>query len=349
MFDKSLELNETKLQCQFANVELIETAKYISTKILYAHFDEPTGNEGVTSVLIHTTDEDDGIAKCFPYLFQQPSLTLVLDDFKDLTMNLKYVLHTCNWFDTGQHASNEFVSTLLTTKRRKGCHLYTVHRKGARDSGLPICSYVDKWFDTGQVLWACFDMGELCMSSLLRQVQLIGYSHGFQVLDIAVASSRCKPGSWRADPVNSLQIQHFSVKCNGCKGFRPSRLLLLLLANDEMVDSTPAHSERYDFIDPGANFFIVTIRANADLYVWDLGISSTFLPLTGCIENVAALILLGCTANSSGELLLAKGDTTLLRNIICQSTQVAILGDWMIDSGFGNVRVEIGTLSLIWP
>lgn len=88
--------------------------------------------------------------------------------------------------------------------------------------------------------------------------------------------------------------------------------MLLLIASDELVDSTPSYSERHDFIDPGANFFVVTIRVTTDLYVWDLGISSTFLALTCCIENVAALILLDCTANSSGELLLAKSDTTLL-------------------------------------
>ncbi|XP_009761398.1 uncharacterized protein [Nicotiana sylvestris] len=419
VFDKSLELKATKLQCQLANVAPLETAKYVSTEILSAHFDEPTWNEGMTSLFLHTSvaHEDDKIVEFLPYIFKQPSLTLVLDTFRDLAMNLKYVLHTCNCFDTGQHASNEVVSTLLTTKRRKDCHLYSAHRKGTRDIGLPICGYVDSCFATGQVLWACFNMIELYVSSLLRQVQLIGYPHVFQVLDIAVVSSRCKPSEWRADPVNSLQIQHFRVKCNGCKGFRPSRLLLLLLASDEMVDSTPAHSERHDFIDPGANFFIVTSRANADLYVWDLGINSASLALTGCIENVAALIFMGCTgkfcfitfsnsktgvwdpgqpwfvnyynsqsnfalsvsslpklthfniidwtcmrsqdpsdialngsyssddtnnsflpcslkiplflrvANFSGELLLAKGDTTLLRNIIYQSTQVAILGD----------------------
>ncbi|OIT33804.1 autophagy-related protein 18h [Nicotiana attenuata] len=307
----------------------------------------------------------------------------------------------------------------LTAKRQKGCHLYSAHHKGARDNSLLIRSYVDKWLDTGQVLWACFDMGELCVSSLLRQVQLIGYPHGFQVLDIATASSRCKLRSRHVDPVNSLQMQHFPVTSNGCKGFRPSRLLLLLIASDDMVDSTPARSERHDFIAPGANFFVVTIRITTDLYVWDLGISSAFLALTGGIENVAALILLGCTgkfcfiayfnsktrvwdpgqpwcvnsyilhsdlalsvtslpnfthfyvvdwtcvrsqtpldfalpssysyddtnksflpcslkiasflhvADCSGELLLAKGDTMLLRNIIFQSTQVAILGDML--------------------
>nr|XP_033516391.1 uncharacterized protein LOC117280752 [Nicotiana tomentosiformis] len=183
MFDKSLELKATKLQCQFVSVALLETAKYVSAEILSAHFDEPTGNEAVTSLLIHTTvaDEDDEIVEFFPYLFKQSSLTLVLDDFRDLAVNLKYVLHTCNWFDTGQHASNEVVSTLLTAKRRMGCHLYSAHRKGARDNGLPICIYVDNCFATGQVLWACFNMVELCVSSLLRQVQLIGYPHGFSL------------------------------------------------------------------------------------------------------------------------------------------------------------------------
>ncbi|XP_075094454.1 uncharacterized protein LOC142173273 isoform X1 [Nicotiana tabacum] len=51
--------------------------------------------------------------------------------------------------------------------------------------------------------------------------------------------------------------------------------------------------------------------------------NKSFLP---CSLKIALFLH---AANSSGELLLAKGDTTLLRNIICQSTKVAILGDML--------------------
>ncbi|OIS98385.1 hypothetical protein A4A49_00073 [Nicotiana attenuata] len=328
---KSVELKTTKLQCQFANVALLETAKYVSTEILSAHFDEPIGNEGVTSLLIHkpVADEDDEIVEFFPYIFKQPSLTLVLNDFRDLAMNMKYVLHTCNWFDTGQHASNEVVSALLTAKRRKGCHWNSAHHKGARDNRLPICSYVDSCFATGHILWACFNMAELCVPSLLRQVQLIGYLHGFQVLNVAAASSGCKHVSWRVDIVISLQPQHFLIKFNGCKGFITSHLSLLLLASDKMVDSTPARSERLDFIDPSANFFIVTIRATAtNLCVWDPGISFKSKSLT-CYTattdfSADALAIsphLGVVLDATGKVL-REGTAQVLQGVIVGQTGV---------------------------
>ncbi|OIT38448.1 hypothetical protein A4A49_07795 [Nicotiana attenuata] len=49
------------------------------------------------------------------------------------------------WAATGQ-----LDSLLLTAKRRKDYHIYSEHSTYASDTGLPICSYVDKWFDTGQ-------------------------------------------------------------------------------------------------------------------------------------------------------------------------------------------------------
>ncbi|OIS96017.1 hypothetical protein A4A49_04114 [Nicotiana attenuata] len=264
VFDKSLELNETKQQCHFANMALIETATYVSSEILSAHFDEPTGNEGVALLLIHT---------------------------QELAMNLTHVLQICNWFDTGQHASNEVVLTLLIAKRRKSCHLYSAHRKGARDNGLLICSYVDSCFAAGLVLRACFNMVELCVSLLLRQVQLIGYPSGFQALDVAAASSRCKSVSWRVALVNSLQLRHFPIKFNGHKGFIISHLLLLRLASDNVIDSTSARNERHDFIAPGANFFI-TIRATVeDLCEWDPGISFKSKSLTGTAQAFQGVLV----------------------------------------------------------
>ncbi|OIT30720.1 hypothetical protein A4A49_13438 [Nicotiana attenuata] len=266
VFDKSHELNETKQQCHFANMALIETAKYVSSEILSAHFDEPTGNEGVALLLIHTTvdDEDDKIVEFFPCLFKHPSLTLVLDDFRELAMNLTHVLQICNWFDSGQHASNEVFLTLLIATRRKSYHLYSAHRKGARDNGLLI-------------------------------FQLIGYPSGFQALDVAAASSRSKSISWRVALVNSLQLRHFLIKFNGHKGFIISHLLLLRLASDDMIDSTSTRNERHDFIAPGANFFI-TIRVTAEDHCeWDPGIRFKSKSLTGYTVNGMPLLLMGST------------------------------------------------------
>ncbi|KAJ8557913.1 hypothetical protein K7X08_004679 [Anisodus acutangulus] len=54
--------------------------------------------EGLTSLITHTmlAGEDAMILECFPYLFEQPSLPLVLVNFRDLTMTkkLKNGLHT---------------------------------------------------------------------------------------------------------------------------------------------------------------------------------------------------------------------------------------------------------------
>ncbi|OIT27409.1 hypothetical protein A4A49_23939 [Nicotiana attenuata] len=67
-----------------------------------------------------------------------------------VSLYLDFSLHTCNWFASGQRDPPEAVSLLLVAKRNKDCHLYSEHIKDARDTGIPISSYMAKWFDTGQ-------------------------------------------------------------------------------------------------------------------------------------------------------------------------------------------------------
>ncbi|XWS42429.1 hypothetical protein CRYUN_Cryun16bG0013500 [Craigia yunnanensis] len=87
-----------------------------------------------------------------------------------------------------------------------------------------------------QVLWASFDRLELGLSSFKR-VLLLGYSNGFQVLDVEDASNVSELVSRRDDPVTFLQMQPLPEKSEGHEGFRASHPLLLVVACDESKGS----------------------------------------------------------------------------------------------------------------
>ncbi|KAK4782294.1 hypothetical protein SAY86_016396 [Trapa natans] len=82
-----------------------------------------------------------------------------------------------------------------------------------------------------QILWACFDRIGLS-SCLFKNVLLLGYSNGFQVLDVE-DSSVSEIASKRDDPVTFLQIHPLPEKHRDCEGFRSSHPLLLVVASDE--------------------------------------------------------------------------------------------------------------------
>lgn len=83
-----------------------------------------------------------------------------------------------------------------------------------------------------QVLWACFDKVELGPSSF-KHVLLLGYSNGFQVLEVEDASNFSELVSRRDDPVTFLQMQPLPAKCEGHEGFRSSHPILMVVACDE--------------------------------------------------------------------------------------------------------------------
>lgn len=87
-------------------------------------------------------------------------------------------------------------------------------------------------FFVKQVLWACFDRLELSLSSFKR-VLLLGYSNGFQVLDVEDASNIRELVSKHDDPVSFLQMQPVPAESEGCEGFRASHPLLLVVACDK--------------------------------------------------------------------------------------------------------------------
>ncbi|XP_022719309.1 autophagy-related protein 18h-like isoform X2 [Durio zibethinus] len=87
-----------------------------------------------------------------------------------------------------------------------------------------------------QVLWASFDRLDLGSLSFKR-VLLLGYSNGFQVLDVEDASNFSELVSRRDDPVTFLQMQPLPEMSEGHEGFRASHPLLLVVACDESKGS----------------------------------------------------------------------------------------------------------------
>ena len=92
------------------------------------------------------------------------------------------------------------------------------------------------------MLWACFDRLELGPTTV-KQVLLIGYSNGFQVLDVEDASNISELVSRRDDPVTFLQMQPTPAKCGGNEGFRKSHPMLLVVASDGMGDLGPSPTQ----------------------------------------------------------------------------------------------------------
>lgn len=121
---------------------------------------------------------------------------------------------------------------------------------GVRTAGASVAASIagDGNDCKDQVLWACFDKLVLGPSSF-KHVLLLGYSNGFQVLDVDDASNIRELVSKRDDPVSFLQMQPVPAKSEGCEGFRASHPLLLVVACDKskipgtMQNAKDSHNE----------------------------------------------------------------------------------------------------------
>ncbi|KAL0793644.1 hypothetical protein Bca101_065021 [Brassica carinata] len=82
-----------------------------------------------------------------------------------------------------------------------------------------------------QVLWSSFDRLHTSESSF-KNVLLLGYANGFQVLDLHDASDVSELVSRRDDPVTFLQMQPLPARCEGVEGFRSSHPMLLAVADE---------------------------------------------------------------------------------------------------------------------
>ncbi|KAL2942241.1 Autophagy-related protein 18h [Bienertia sinuspersici] len=101
-----------------------------------------------------------------------------------------------------------------------------------------------------QVLWACFDKIELS-PSVFKRVLLVGYTNGFQVLDVDDASFVTELVSRRDGPCTFLQIQPFPEESEGSEGFRTSHPLLLVAAGDETKGPDPTQWRRDGLVRDG--------------------------------------------------------------------------------------------------
>lgn len=93
------------------------------------------------------------------------------------------------------------------------------------------------------MLFAGFDRLDLG-PSFFKHVLLLGYSNGFQVLDVEDASSVGELVSKQDDPVTFLQMQPQPAKSKDHEGFRSSHPLLLVVACEESKSSGLMHGGR---------------------------------------------------------------------------------------------------------
>ncbi|KAM0902310.1 hypothetical protein ACQ4PT_019357 [Festuca glaucescens] len=120
-------------------------------------------------------------------------------------------------------------SCLKTVSSNAGSVASTVRSAGASVAASIATQAED---EKDQVLWAGFDKLELHPSSF-KHVLLVGYSNGFQVLDVEDAANVCELVSKRDGPVTFLQMQPTPLYSEETEGFRASHPMLLVVAGDE--------------------------------------------------------------------------------------------------------------------
>ncbi|XP_042491440.1 autophagy-related protein 18g-like isoform X3 [Macadamia integrifolia] len=107
-----------------------------------------------------------------------------------------------------------------------------------RSAGASVAASIASEDQKDQVLWAGFDKLELGQF-VLKHVLLLGYTNGFQVLDVEDVSNVNELVSKRDGPVTFLQMQPTPAKSEGEEGFIASQPVLLVVAGDETVSSGP--------------------------------------------------------------------------------------------------------------
>ncbi|XP_058077276.1 autophagy-related protein 18g-like isoform X2 [Magnolia sinica] len=112
----------------------------------------------------------------------------------------------------------------------------------ARSAGATVAASIAAAGDhpKDQVIWAGFDKLELGPSAF-RHVLLLGYSNGFQVIDVEDASNVCELVSKRDGQVTFLQMLPIPSKSEAHEGFRSLHPLLLVVAGDEANSSGGLH------------------------------------------------------------------------------------------------------------
>ncbi|XP_031265258.1 autophagy-related protein 18h [Pistacia vera] len=139
----------------------------------------------------------------------------------------------------GNHIANHKNGKLIPNSLKFISSCIKTASSGVRSAGASVAASIsgDSHETKDQVLWSSFDRLELSPSSFKR-VLLLGYSNGFQVLDIEEASNVSELVSRHDDPVTFLQMQPLPAKSEHHEGYRNSHPLLLVVACDESKSSS---------------------------------------------------------------------------------------------------------------
>ncbi|XP_044499449.1 autophagy-related protein 18h-like [Mangifera indica] len=139
----------------------------------------------------------------------------------------------------GNHIVNHKNGKLIPNSLKFISSCIKTASSGIRSAGASVAASIssDSQENKDQVLWSSFDRLEVSPSSY-RRVLLLGYTNGFQVLDVEEASNVSELVSRRDDPVTFLQMQPFPAKSEHHEGYRNSHPLLLVVACDESKSSS---------------------------------------------------------------------------------------------------------------
>lgn len=94
------------------------------------------------------------------------------------------------------------------------------------------------------MIWAGFDRLEIG-PAYFRNVLLLGYQTGFQVIDVEDASNFTELVSKRDGPVTFLQLLHIPAKSDDKEKFLSLHPLLMVVAGDEATRSTLGQNRTY--------------------------------------------------------------------------------------------------------
>ncbi|CAA7036828.1 unnamed protein product [Microthlaspi erraticum] len=181
-----------------------------------------------------------------------------------------------------------------------------------------------------QVLWSSFDRLHTSESTF-KNVLLLGYTNGFQVLDIDDASDVSELVSRRDDnPVTFVQMQPVPAKSQGIEGFRSSHPMLLAVA-DEAKGSVSRNG--YESDDPLVTLSPTVVRfysLRSHNYVHVLRFRSTVY-MVRCSPRIVAVGL--------GSQIYCFDALTLENKFSVLSYPVPQLGITGVNIGYGPMAV----------
>ncbi|KAL0558388.1 hypothetical protein IC582_002950 [Cucumis melo] len=159
---------------------------------------------------------------------------------------------TANNNNTATTTNNKTANGFLPNSLKFISSCIKTASSGVRSASASVAASIsgDAHDHKDQVLWAGFDRLELS-PSFSKHVLLVGYTNGFQVLDVEDAPNVSELVSRRDDPVTFLQMQPLPAKSDGQQGFGASHPILLVVACDESQSSGLMQSGRNGLVRDG--------------------------------------------------------------------------------------------------